>query len=215
MAQIFPTERTTLRRLSKRGVFDREQVYTILDEAFICHAGFNDETGRPVVIPTAFGRDNDRLLLHGSAASRMLREFASRVPICVTVTLIDGLVLARSAFHHSINYRSVVVLGEAEKIEDETQKNEALRIITEHLVPGRWNDARPPNGQELKATSVLALDLNEVSAKVRTGGPIDDEEDLGLPVWAGVLPLRLTPGQPIPDGDQPAAPAYISNYRRG
>ena len=145
----------------------------------------------------------------------MLREFATRVPICVTVTLIDGLVLARSPFHHSINYRSVVVLGEAEKIEDEAQKNEALRIITEHLVPGRWHDARTPNAQELKATSVLALDLNEVSAKVRTGGPNDDEEDMSLPVWAGVLPLRLTSGVPIPDGDQPAAPNYISHYRRG
>jgi nitroimidazol reductase NimA-like FMN-containing flavoprotein (pyridoxamine 5'-phosphate oxidase superfamily) len=214
MAEFQPTARTTLRRIPKRGVFDSDQVYSILDEALICHAGFNDETGRPVVIPTAFGRDNDRILLHGSAASRMLREFSKRVPICVTVTLIDGLVLARSAFHHSINYRSVVILGEAEKIEEETQKNDALRIISEHLVPGRWSEARQPNPQELKATSVLSLDLNEVSAKVRTGGPNDDEEDLSLPVWAGVLPLRLTAGEPLPDGDQPVPPAYIANYRR-
>jgi hypothetical protein len=144
----------------------------------------------------------------------MLREFAKRVPICVTVTLVDGLVLARSAFNHSINYRSVVIFGEAEKIEDEADKFEALRIISEHLIPGRWAEARQPNAQELKATSVLSLDLTEVSAKVRSGGPIDDEEDLGLLVWAGVLPLKITPGVPSPDGEQPAAPRYIANYVR-
>jgi hypothetical protein len=204
-----------VRRLPKRGVFDRAEVFKILDEAFICHVGFCDESGRPVVIPTAFGRAGERIYLHGSAASRMLRGLAGGLPVCVTVTLVDALVLARSAFHHSIDYRSVVMFGEAVPVEDPAEKNEALRLITDHLVPGRWDDVRQPTDKELKATSVLALDLAEVSAKVRTGGPIDDEEDMELPVWAGLIPLRIVAGEPLPEPGKGEAPAYVRNYRRG
>jgi nitroimidazol reductase NimA-like FMN-containing flavoprotein (pyridoxamine 5'-phosphate oxidase superfamily) len=215
MGSFTPTPRTTVRRLPKRGIFDRTEVFKILDEAFICHVGFCDESGRPVVIPTAFGRDGDRIYLHGSAASRMLRGLAGGLPVCVTVTLVDAFVLARSAFHHSINYRSVVMFGEAVLVEDPAEKNEALRLITDHLVPGRWDDVRQPTDKELKATSVLALDLEEVSAKVRTGGPVDDEEDMGLAVWAGLLPLRTSAGEPLPEPGKGAAPDYVRNYRRG
>lgn len=165
MASFTPTPRTTVRRKPTRGVYDRDVVFKILDEALICHVGFNDEEGRPVVIPTGYGRAANRLYLHGSAASRMLRGLAGGIPVCVEVTLIDGMVLARAAFHHSMNYRSVVVFGEAVAVEDPAEKNEALRIITEHLVPGRWADVRQPTAQELKGTSVLSLDLAEVSAK--------------------------------------------------
>ncbi len=214
MGSFTPTLRTTLRRLPKRGLFDRDQVFKILDEAFICHVGFSDEAGRPVVIPTSFGRDNERIYLHGSAASRMLRGLASALPVCVTVTLIDALVLARSAFHHSIDYRSVVIFGEAVPMEDPAEKNNALRIITDHLVPGRWNDARQPTEKELKATSVLALDLEEVSAKVRTGGPIDDEEDMSLSIWAGLIPLRQVAGEPLPEAGMGEPPEYVRNYKR-
>jgi nitroimidazol reductase NimA-like FMN-containing flavoprotein (pyridoxamine 5'-phosphate oxidase superfamily) len=215
MGSFTPTPRTTVRRLPKRGVFDRTEVFKILDEAFICHVGFCDESGRPVVIPTAFGRDGDRIYLHGSAASRMLRGLAGGLPVCVTVTLVDALVLARSAFHHSIDYRSVVMFGEAVPVEDPAEKNEALRLITDHLVPGRWDDVRQPTDKELKATSVLALDLEEVSAKVRTGGPVDDAEDMELPVWAGLIPLRMMAGEPLPEPGKGAAPDYVRNYRRG
>jgi uncharacterized protein len=214
MGSFTQTPRTTLRRLPKRGVFDRAQVFQILDEAFICHVGFCDEGGRPVVIPTAFGRDGERVYLHGSAASRMLRGLSGGLPVCVTVTLVDALVLARSAFHHSIDYRSVVIFGEAVAVEDPAQKNEALRLITNHLVPGRWDDVRWPTDKELKATSVLTIDLNEVSAKVRTGGPIDDEEDMSLPVWAGLIPLRMTAGEPLPEPGKGPGPDYVRNYRR-
>ncbi|HWE52308.1 MAG TPA: pyridoxamine 5'-phosphate oxidase family protein [Bryobacteraceae bacterium] len=215
MGSFTTTPRTTVRRLPKRGVFDRAEVFKILDEAFICHVGFCDESGRPVVIPTAFGRAGERIYLHGSAASRMLRGLAGGLPVCVTVTLVDALVLARSAFHHSIDYRSVVMFGEAVPVEDPAEKNEALRLITDHLVPGRWDDVRQPTDKELKATSVLALDLAEVSAKVRTGGPIDDEEDMELPVWAGLIPLRIVAGEPLPEPGKGEAPAYVRNYRRG
>ena len=214
MGSFTQTPRTTVRRLPKRGVFDRAEVFKILDEAFICHVGFCDEAGRPVVIPTAFGRDGEKIYLHGSAASRMLRGLAGGLPVCVTVTLVDALVLARSAFHHSIDYRSVVIFGEAVPVEDPAQKHEALRLITNHLVPGRWDDVRWPTDKELKATSVLALDLEEVSAKVRTGGPIDDDEDMSLPVWAGLIPLRMTAGEPLPEPGKGAAPDYVRNYRR-
>jgi hypothetical protein len=145
----------------------------------------------------------------------MLRGLAGGLPVCVTVTLVDAFVLARSAFHHSINYRSVVMFGEAVLVEDPAEKNEALRLITDHLVPGRWDDVRQPTDKELKATSVLALDLEEVSAKVRTGGPVDDEEDMGLAVWAGLLPLRTSAGEPLPEPGKGAAPDYVRNYRRG
>src|ERR1051325_7917975 len=216
MERFAPTERTTLKRLPKRGEYDRERVYAILDEAFICHGGFIGD-GRPVVIPTGYGRMSDVLYIHGSAASRMLRTLSEGIDVCVTVTLVDGLVLARSAFHHSFNYRSVVVFGRARMVTDREEKLAALRAFTEHVIAGRWNEVREPNDGELKATTVLALPLQEASAKIRTGPPIDDEEDHALPVWAGVLPLRLTTGEPVDDEMlRPGivAPRYVCEYRR-
>jgi uncharacterized protein len=216
MSEYTPTSRTQVKRLPKRGAYDRKTVYKILDEAFVCHVGFVVD-GQPFVIPTNFGRSGDKLYLHGSAASHMLRTLSEGVPACVTVTLVDGLVLARSAFHHSVNYRSVVVLGTAQLVSDPTEKMEALRLFTEHIMKGRWNDVRWPTVQELKATTVLVLPLEEVSAKVRTGGPIDDEADYALPVWAGVLPLLPVPQAPIPDArlnQNTSLPEYIRNYSR-
>jgi hypothetical protein len=216
MSEFTTTPRTQVKRLPKRGHYDRETVYKILDEAFVCHVGFAAE-GQPYVIPTNFGRVDDKLYLHGSAASRMLRTLSEGVPVCVTVTLVDGLVLARSAFHHSVNYRSVVVLGTAQLVEDPAEKMEALRLFTEHIMKGRWDEIRWPTEQELKATTVLKLPLDEVSAKVRTGGPIDDEEDYALPVWAGVLPLPVTAGAPIPDTrlkENTPIPGNIAGYSR-
>ena len=214
----FPkTPRTTLKRLPKRGVYDRDSVYDILDEGFICHVGFVVE-GQPVVIPTGYARVKDRLYIHGSQASRMLRTLSQGIDVCVTVTLIDGLVLARSAFHHSINYRSVVVFGKARLIEDPQEKSAALFAFSEHVIPGRWNEVREPTPEELKMTSVLALLLTEASAKVRTGPPLDDEEDYSLPVWAGVIPLQLIAGEPIKDprlADDIPLPAHVKNYQRG
>jgi nitroimidazol reductase NimA-like FMN-containing flavoprotein (pyridoxamine 5'-phosphate oxidase superfamily) len=198
METFTPTERTQVRRLPKRAVYDKAQVHAILDEGFICHVGFVAD-GQPYVIPTGFGRAGDRLYIHGSAASRMLRTLGQGVEVCVTVTLVDGFVLARSAFHHSMNYRSVVVLGQARVVSDADEKMEALRCVTDHIVRGRWDEVRHPTEPELKATTVLALDLDEVSAKVRTGPPIDDEEDYALPVWAGVVPVKPQAGEPIPD----------------
>ncbi len=216
MSEFTPTERTQVKRLPKRGKYDHETVYSILDSGFVCHVGFNAD-GQPYVIPTNYGRSGDTLYLHGSAASRMLRTLSGGIPVCVTVTHVDGLVLARSAFHHSVNYRSVVILGTARLVEDPAEKMEALRIFTEHVMKGRWDDVRVPNEQELKATTVLALPLEEVSAKVRTGGPIDDEADYALPVWAGVLPLETLAKAPLPDArlksDTPL-PAYLKNYSR-
>jgi nitroimidazol reductase NimA-like FMN-containing flavoprotein (pyridoxamine 5'-phosphate oxidase superfamily) len=193
-----PTPRTTLKRLPKRGAFDRATVHAILDEGLYCHVGFAVD-GQPYVIPTAYGREGETLYVHGSAASRMLKTLAQGVPACVTVTLLDGLVLARSAFHHSVNYRSVVVLGEARLVQDPEEKSRALDRIVDHVAPGRSREVRPPNPTELVQTSVLALGLEEVSAKVRTGPPVDDEEDYALPVWAGVLPLQLVPQAPVAD----------------
>jgi nitroimidazol reductase NimA-like FMN-containing flavoprotein (pyridoxamine 5'-phosphate oxidase superfamily) len=216
MTTFIPTARTQVKRLPKRGAYDRETVFKILDEAFVCHVGFIAD-GQPYVIPTNFGRSGETLYLHGSAASRMLRTLGEGVPVCVTVTLTDGLVLARSAFHHSVNYRSVVVLGTAKLVEDAAEKMEALRLFTEHIMKGRWQEIRWPTEQEMKATTVLALPLEEVSAKVRTGGPIDDEEDYSLPVWAGVLPLPVVPAEPIPDARLKAGtgiPSYMKGYRR-
>jgi len=216
MSDFTPTEHTQVKRLPKRGKYDRETVHAILDAAFVCHVGFCVE-GQPYVIPTNYGRSGDTVYLHGSAASRMLRTLSEGVPVCVTVTLVDGLVLARSAFHHSVNYRSVVMLGAARLVEDPAEKMEALRLFTEHVMQGRWDEVRWPTEQEMKATTVLALPLEEVSAKVRTGGPVDDEADYTLPVWAGVLPLEMVPQEPIADPqrkvDQPL-PAYIKNYSR-
>ncbi len=193
-----PTERTTVRRLPKRGVYDRAQVHAILDEGFVCHVGFAVE-GQPYVIPTGYGRDGERIFIHGSAASRMLRSLDQGIDVCFTVTLVDGFVLARSAFHHSMNYRSVVVLGKAHPVTDPGEKAVALRVITNHIVPGRWEEVRPPDERELKATSVLELALDEVSAKVRTGPPVDDEEDYALPIWAGVVPIQTSVREPRSD----------------
>ena len=193
-----PTKRTKLGRLPNRGSHEPETIRAILDAAFLAHVGFQME-GQPFVIPTLYGRDEDKLYLHGSAASRMLRGLETGLPACVCVTVVDGLVLARSAFHHSMNYRSVVAFGTARKIESAEDKTRALRIISEHLMAGRWNDVRGPSDKELKATSVLEFSIEEASAKVRTGPPVDDEEDYSLPVWAGVLPLRMEAKAPVPD----------------
>ena len=214
--QITQTGRTKLKRIPKRGNFERETIYRILDEAFICHVGFAVDN-QPFVIPTSFARIRDRLVIHGSAASRMMRSLSEEIDVCVTVTLIDGLVLARSAFHHSMNYRSVVVFGKAQVIADEQEKYEALRAFTEHIVPGRWAAIRPPTKNELKATTVLSLPLREASAKIRAGGPVDDEEDYALGVWAGVLPVHLAAGAPIADErlkDGIAVPPNVLSYRR-
>ena len=216
MSQFTPTDRTQVKRLPKRGHYERETVYSILDTAFVCHVGFSVD-GQPFVIPTNFGRSGDTLYLHGSAASRMLKTLSGGVPVCVTVTHVDGLVLARSAFHHSVNYRSVMILGKAQLVEERAEKMEALRIFTEHVMKGRWNDVRIPTEQELKATTVLSVVLEEVSAKVRTGGPIDDEPDYALPVWAGVLPLETVAKTPLPDAQRkndPPIPEYLKNYKR-
>jgi uncharacterized protein len=213
-ADFSPTARTTLRRLPKRGSFERQTVNEILDEGFVCHVGFVAD-GQPFVIPTAYGRVGDTLYLHGAKASRMLKALAAGAEVCVTVTLVDGLVLARSAFHHSINYRSVVVFGRARVVEDDAEKNAALEAFTEHVMPGRWAEVRWPTAQELAATTVLAFPLSEASAKVRTGPPIDDEEDYALPVWAGVLPLGVEPGAPDPDPRLPPAtalPGYVEDF---
>lgn len=198
MQTFKPSARTTVRRLPKRAEYDRSLIYQILDEGFVCHVGFVVD-GQPFVIPTAYARVGDSLYIHGSAASRMLRTLEGGVEVCVTVTLVDGLVLARSAFHHSINYRSVVVFGKAVPIYDSDRKLEVLRAFTEHVVPGRWDEVREPNQDELKATTVLALPLTEASAKIRTGPPIDDEQDYQLPVWAGEIPLRIVADLPVAD----------------
>jgi nitroimidazol reductase NimA-like FMN-containing flavoprotein (pyridoxamine 5'-phosphate oxidase superfamily) len=203
METYTPTNRTQVRRLPKRATYDKEQVHAILDEGYVCHVGFVNE-GQPFVIPTGYARSGDQLYIHGSAASRMLRSAGNGVDVCVTVTLVDGFVLARSVFHHSMNYRSVIVLGKARLVTDSEEKRAALRCFTNHIVVGRWEEARQPTDQELKATSVLALALEEVSAKVRTGAPVDDEEDYSMPIWAGVVPIRLQTGDPVPDERLPA-----------
>jgi nitroimidazol reductase NimA-like FMN-containing flavoprotein (pyridoxamine 5'-phosphate oxidase superfamily) len=211
-----PTPRTTLKRAPARGRFDRETVYAILDEGLICHVGIAVE-GRPVVLPTIHARVGDRLYLHGATANRLLRAIAGGGEACVSVTCIDGLVIARSAFHHSMNYRSVTLFGPGRPVDDEAEKTEALRAIVEHVTPGRWRDVRPPNPVELKRTLVIAIPIEEVSAKVRTGPPIDEEEDYALDVWAGVIPLGLRPGAPTPDERLAAereCPPYLTDWRR-
>lgn len=217
MTTSFPqTERTTLKRLPKRGVYDRELVYEILDEGFICHVSFAVD-GQPFVIPTGYARIDDRLFIHGSQVSRMLRTLAQGIDVCVAVTLVDGLVLARSAFHHSVNYRSVVIFGRATMVEEKEAKLAALFAFSEHVIAGRWDDVREPTDQELKATTVLSLPLLEVSAKVRKGPPIDDEEDYVMDVWAGVVPLQLVAGAPISDPRLPKhiePPSYALQYHR-
>jgi uncharacterized protein len=211
-----PNERTRVVREPQRGVYDRDAINEILDEAFVCHVGFTMDN-QPYVIPTMFARVNDAVYFHGSAASRMLRGLSTGIPVCLTVTLTDGLVLARSVFNHSMNYRSVVALGKAELVSKPDEKIAALHAFTEKILPGRWNDARQPNEKELKATSILRLPLTEVSAKVRTGPPEDDAEDYALRVWAGVVPLQLAPGAPIRDercDPSIPVPTYAANYER-
>lgn len=217
MTQFTPTPRTRVKRLADRGKYDRDTVFAILDEGLVCHVGFTVDA-QPYVIPTLFARDGDQLYLHGSAASRMLRTLSGGVQMCVTVTLVDAIVLARAAFHHSMNYRSVVVLGRATLIESRDEKLKALEAFTEKIVRGRWADVRPPNESELKQTTVLVLPLEEVSAKIRTGGPKDEKEDYDLPIWAGLLPLPTVPGAPIPDPQLRVSldpPPYVVSYSRG
>jgi uncharacterized protein len=207
-------ERTTVRRLAQRGVYDRETIHRILDEGLLCHVGFMDQ-GLPVVIPTIYVRLGDCICVHGSPASRMLRVLGERARACVAVTLVDGLVLARSAFHHSVNYRSVVAFGVAEPVDEPKRKNEILFALSEHLIRGRWAEARQPSAEELRRTRVLSIRIQEASAKIRTGPPLDEEEDYALPVWAGILPLHLQAGNPIADPRlQPgiAVPHYAAHY---
>ena len=211
-----PTPRTRLVREAERAVYDREAAYRILDEGFLCHVGFVVD-GQPFVIPTSYGRKDDSLYIHGSAASRMLRQMKEAVPVCVTVTLLDGLVLARSIFNHSMNYRSVVVLGKATLVDNPAEKIEALRLLSEHIIPGRWADSRQPNERELKQTSVLRVPIEEFSAKVRVGPPVDDETDYSFPTWAGVIPLEMKAGTPIVDSRLEAkvvVPSYVREYWR-
>jgi hypothetical protein len=208
------TKRTELRRIPDRGSRERETINQILDVGFLAHVGFC-VAGQPFVIPTLYGRDGEKLYLHGSAASRMLRELEIGVPCCVTVTLVDGLVLARSAFDHSMNYRSVVAFGKARKIADAGQRIRSLRVISDHLIAGRWKEIRQPSEKELKATTVLEFLIEEASSKVRSGPPLDDENDYGLPVWAGVLPLEIIARPPIPDAnliEGVDVPDYVRSY---
>jgi hypothetical protein len=218
-----PSARTRVVREAHRGVYDRESVYQILDEGFLCHVGFAVD-GQPFVIPTSYGRKDASLYIHGSAASRMLRQMQKKdgqkenARVCITVTLLDGLVLARSIFNHSMNYRSVVILGKATLVDDPAEKLEALRLLSEHILPGRWDDSRQPNQSELKQTSVLRVPIEEFSAKVRQGPAIDDEEDYVFPTWAGVIQLQMVARPPIDDarllpGEE--APEYAKHYTRG
>lgn len=211
-----PTARTRVVREAQRGVYERAAAYEILDEGFICHVGFVVD-GQPFVIPTSYGRVGDDLYIHGSSASRMLRNLDQGIPVCVTVTLIDGLVLARSIFNHSMNYRSVVVLGTAAAVRDPEEKLEALRLLSEHIIPGRWEDSRKPNEKELKATLALRLPITEFSAKVREGDVVDDEEDYSFSTWAGIIPFTTVAGPPIDDSrlaPGQEVPEYARNYRR-
>src|SRR5438128_3117200 len=211
-----PTARTRVTREPERAVYDRAAAYQVLDEGFICHVGFVVDN-QPFVIPTGYGRSGDNLYIHGSAASRMLRNLDQGIAVCVRVTLLDGLVLARSIFNHSMNYRSVVVLGTAVAVEDSAEKLQALRALSEHILPGRWEESRQPNERELKATLVMRLPITEFSAKVRTGPPIDDEEDYSFPTWAGVVPLEMVASGPISDArldPKQEAPLYARHYSR-
>jgi uncharacterized protein len=216
MTEFTRTEKNRIKRLPKRGYYDRETIYNILDEALICHVGFVDH-GQPYVIPINFARVHDTIILHGAKASRLLKHIGEGNPVCIEVTVVDGLVLARSVFHHSMNYRSAVLFGSGRLLEGEDEKLAALEAVTEHLVSGRWQDARLPNRKELNATSVVKIKIDAASAKVRVGPPVDEEEDYTLPVWAGVLPLHDLPSTPIQDELQPAdipVPEYVAKYSR-
>jgi hypothetical protein len=216
MQTLEKTERTTVKRLPKRGDYNLETIHAILDEGFVCHVGFAID-GQPFVIPTGYARVDNHIYIHGSAASRMLRSLSAGIDVCLTVTIVDGIVLARSAFHHSMNYRSVVVFGKAIPVEEPGEKMEALYALSEHIIPGRWKDVREPNEQEMKATLVLKLPLEEASAKIRTGPPIDDEADYEIPVWSGVLPLKLNSCSAVPDdhtSTDKTIPDYVTNYKR-
>ncbi len=214
--ELVQTENTKLGRIPARGSFDKETIYSILDEAFICHVGFTVD-GKTFVIPTSYGRLGDKLFIHGSSISRMMKNLSEGIDICVTVTLVDGIVLARSVFHHSMNYRSVVIFGKAKLVESNEEKMNALEAFTEHIVKGRWDDSRIPNEKELNVTTVLSLEIDEASAKIRTGDPIDDAKDYELDYWAGVVPLKLKPGEPIDDaklGEGIEKPDYLFNQKR-
>ena len=216
MSKLPLTPRTTLKRLPQRGSHERDTINQILDEGFICHVGFAID-GHPFVIPTGYAREGDTMFIHGSQASRMLRALKTGVDVCVTVTLIDGLVLARSAFHHSMNYRSVVIFGQATPVEGREQKLAALLRLSEHIIPGRWDEVREPSEAELQQTTVLSIAINEASAKIRTGPPLDDEEDYAMNIWAGVLPLEMRAGEPIPDPRLPQdinVPHYLNAFSR-
>ena len=217
MSDFTPTPKTRVHRLPKRGPYDRETIYQILDEALICHVGFA-EGNQPFVIPINFARVDDTIVLHGAKASRLLKHIEAGNPVCIEATIVDGLVLARSVFHSSVNYRSVVLFGTGRIVTDEAEKMSALEAVTDHLIPGRWQEARLPTPKEMNATSVVSIHIDEASAKVRVGPPADDEEDYALPIWAGVLPIRETPLAPIRDEVLPqeiSTPEYVTNYRRG
>jgi nitroimidazol reductase NimA-like FMN-containing flavoprotein (pyridoxamine 5'-phosphate oxidase superfamily) len=216
MTDFTKTDKTRIRRLPKRGHYDRETIYPILDEALICHVGFTDGD-QPHVIPINFARIGDSIVLHGAKSSRLLRHIAAGHPICIEVTVVDGLVLARSVFHHSVNYRSVVLFGTGHLLPKDEDKLAALQAITEHLIPGRWQEARLPNRKELNATSVVSIAIEAASAKVRTGPPVDDQADYSLPVWAGLLPVEERVLVPIRDeqqADEVPLPSYIAQYSR-
>ncbi len=209
------TPRTTVKRLPERGRYDRAQVYALLDAGFVCHIGFCVD-GQPFVIPTAYWRQGDHIYFHGSAASRMLKTVSKPLPVCFTATHVDGLVLARSGFNHSVNYRSVVVLGKATPVRNARAKLAAMRAFVDYVLPGRWSEIRPPNDQELRATLVLKLPITEASAKVRSGGPHDDAADMISKVWAGVIPFSTQPGRPIPADDLApgiALPRHVEHFR--
>lgn len=216
MPQFTGTNKNRIKRLPKRGQYDRETIYRILDEATICHVGFVQQE-QPYVIPINFARVEDNIVLHGAKASRLLKHIAAGYPVCIEVTIVDGLVLARSVFNHSVNYRSVVLFGRGRAVEDEQEKLSALETITEHLIPGRWQEARLPTSKELNATAVVSIKIDEASAKVRMGPPVDDQEDYDLPIWAGVLPLQEQALAPIRDeslSEDLPLPESIAQYSR-
>lgn len=216
MSQITPTAQTRVKRLPERGCYEREQIYQILDEGLVCHIGFTVDN-QTFVIPTAYCRLEDEIFIHGAPASRMLKTLQEGINICLTVTLLDGLVAARSAFHSSMNYRSVMVLGQASAVKDFDEKSQAMQTLVEHIMPGRWPDLREITEKEIRATTILKLPIEEASAKIRKGPPVDDEEDLELPIWGGVMPLATQPLTPIGDRyvtSEVSVPEYLLNYRR-